>query len=105
MSIILLQKLGSADKIICIASQDLGNHVHSLISLWRDLTDFLEAEVLLWFRGNKGGKIFIHGMIKPVISPAVYKVGHALHRGHVIFHLIPRMSVFILNPISLFITV
>ena len=33
VSVIIFQKLGSTDKIICIAGQDLGNHVHSLIPL------------------------------------------------------------------------
>ena len=33
VSVIIFQKLGSTDKIICIAGQDLGNHIHSLIPL------------------------------------------------------------------------
>ena len=43
ISVILLQKLRCPYKVLCITGENLGHHVHSLISLRGYLADFLKA--------------------------------------------------------------
>ena len=86
MAIFIPKNMCGFDKVFRIIGQDLGNHRKLSVCVRGHFFNFLAAESLVWLGGNKGGKIFIHGIKAFIICIAVNPVGNTFHGCHIILH-------------------
>ncbi len=86
MAIFIPKNMGGFDKVFRIVGQDLRNHREISVCVRGHFFNFLAAESLVWLGGDKGGKIFIHGIKTIMICIAVNPVGNTFHGCHIILH-------------------